>query len=1487
MSGLGLLSGSAGDPVASYGLAGLAGGPSAAPSPAPSQIPAPTSPGPSGGLPPLPQGFTLDAAPQQSAPAAVPPLPTGFTLDAPQPSGVGIDATGYPLVPDEPKPAAQPAQPDGFLARADNVVRTAFDQVTMGAGKYIDAAETAAEQPLFHGGSNAPSFGQRYSDDLAAEKARLASVPTAVKIATGIPAGLATVSGVGMLGKAALAGARYIPGVGAALDAAGSAIEPASNLLSQVPGASVVAPVAKSAAIGAGYGAAQGFGDTDGGFQNRLAGALQGGTVGAIAGPLVEGSINLLARGAGAVGNYFSEAGQGAKVPLLDAAGQSLIGSTGQAVAATSGVTQAARNNLLSSVSDLPAARAALDQPTEFVPGSQPTTFQVTGDTGLGQKELALRNAPGTSTAFMDRANQQNAARVGAIASAAPADASPLDLLDSLNAQRTALQAQRDQAVGQVQQQATQAADALGSIPGGDASTTRQQLGQALRAPLAAGDQAAKANVSKLSDAIDPNGTLAVDMTPIRDQAQAVLASIGPNAAKPAGAEASILNIAASLPDVQSFRDLADLRQQISDTIRGARPNPERAQEVRRLSMLLDGVHDAMSGAVSDPNVPIPTATPVSAPVAAPNVGSDVFTPSGERIGVTYELANAPDLVTSHNADMTPNPAFPPELQPRDRDRAASAVQVANIASRLQPERLGASSTVADGAPIVGPDNVVESGNGRVLGLRQAYQANGPQAQGYRDWLASQGHDTAGIDQPVLIRRRVTDLTPGQRVAFAAEGNAPTTLALSAPEQAAGDARRLTPDVLGQVQPGDVTDPANRDFVRSFARNVVDPAQSGSFAAADGSLSQQGAGRVRAALVHRAYGDDGLSAALSESTDPHAKVLAGAMQDAAGPMAQLKAGIDAGRVDPAVNLAPHLVEAAQAVQQARQRGLSLADHIGQADVFNPISAPAQRLLRAAYGPNLSGRMSREQFGSMLGTYAKHAAEQSTSGNLFGLNLTRDQLLDGVEARYGKAVTGSGQPTHATPSRQGAGGDGYQTQRPLNGAGGQAASSGRGGEGGQASARILEQPPSALTPNFDASAAARYDAMRAAHADRKATYGDRAPGVGAVLAPGPTSGSFEMADSAVPSAIFAKGPGGAERVQAALRAGLTPRQIGDAAAFDLRQSAARDDGVIDPVRAGRWRQQHADAFSALAQADPKIARQFDTAQQMGARLFDLQAKRATVEATNPNRPGAPAPDSAEAHVQALRAFETSAARHFLGERVDPARTIGALLMKQSSVADMRSLARLTANDPAAQAGIQRAAVDHIFQRLQGNSLAGQTGTEKLKSDHFQTFMKTAAPALREIMTPKQVEMLQAVAMDLQRANRSVDGTRVAGGSDTAQKAALLAGGMRSTLLGSIRDTAVAGGITLAGYLKGGPIGGFIANKGAALLSNMRAAGIAQTEDLVKEAMLNPGLARVLLTEVTPANAHNVASALSAQIGRIAAARAAHVAGAISPPQPARQ
>src|SRR6185436_11674527 len=61
--------------------------------------------------------------------------------------------------------------------------------------------------------------------------------------------------------------------------------------------------------------------------------------------------------------------------------------------------------------------QAALEQldtaPRELVPGSRPTTFQATGDPGLGQLEREV--ATKSPEEFQTRRGEQNAARVGAL----------------------------------------------------------------------------------------------------------------------------------------------------------------------------------------------------------------------------------------------------------------------------------------------------------------------------------------------------------------------------------------------------------------------------------------------------------------------------------------------------------------------------------------------------------------------------------------------------------------------------------------------------------------------------------------------------------------------------------------------------------------------------------------------------------------------------------------------------------------------------------------------------------------------------------------------------------------------------------------------------------------------------------------------------------------------------------------------------------------
>ena len=193
------------------------------------------------------------------------------------------------------------------------------------------------------------------------------------------------------------------------------------------------------------------------------------------------------------------------------------------------------------------------------------------------------------------------------------------------------------------------------------------------------------------------------------------------------------------------------------------------------------------------------------------------------------------------------------------------------MAARLEPERLGPSPEANSGAPIVGPDNVVESGNGRTLALAKAYQSG--RAGDYRNWLAAQGYKVSGVDYPVLIGRRTTALSPRRSGGIHTFANTASGLRMNATEQALADARLITPDALSEIESGSaLNSEANRPFVRSFLTQLS-PSERGGMMDANGNLSQTGVRRLEGAMAARAYGDGSSSAAHSMRLIPISEVL--------------------------------------------------------------------------------------------------------------------------------------------------------------------------------------------------------------------------------------------------------------------------------------------------------------------------------------------------------------------------------------------------------------------------------------------------------------------------------------------------------------------------------------------------------------------------------------------------------------------------------------
>lgn len=371
---------------------------------------------------------------------------------------------------------------------------------------------------------------------------------------------------------------------------------------------------------------------------------------------------------------------------------------------------------------------------------------------------------------------------------------------------------------------------------------------------------------------------------------------------------------------------------------------------------------------------------------AAPGVINRATTPAGLEVQSRFEVVEASDLTVSHSPDtFNENPNFPQALQPRDRTQLERQGQVRDIAVLLRPEEVEASPLTSTGAPIVGPDGVVESGNGRTMAVMLAYQEGLPTAQTYRAYLVQAGfEDAAAMKAPVLIRRRTTDLSPEQRLTLVQDSNVTTVDKLTPTEQARTDAQRLTPEMLRLLRSNDLMTEANADFIRALVQSLTG-AESRSLSAG-GTLTADGVRRLERALMARAYGDTPLLDRLINSKDDAEAGMGRGLMAAAPALARLRGAIEAGEVAADLNGLPALVRAAQRIADARASNKPLGAIMDQVDAFDPIT-PIERawlslLLRQPIRTEL-GRVGAETTADRLNGFARLAEDAPRDPDMFG------------------------------------------------------------------------------------------------------------------------------------------------------------------------------------------------------------------------------------------------------------------------------------------------------------------------------------------------------------------------------------------------------------------------------------------------------------------------------------------------------------------------
>lgn len=423
---------------------------------------------------------------------------------------------------------------------------------------------------------------------------------------------------------------------------------------------------------------------------------------------------------------------------------------------------------------------------------------------------------------------------------------------------------------------------------------------------------------------------------------------------------------------------------------------------------------EAARGVEVNAKAPVNAVDPVLAEKAKANPGkmklgiideADTAGRGNYSVPVQYAIVDAGLPVASHDNFLVPNPEYPQDAQPRDRERKSSEEQINNITDpeKFRPNRLGYSVMSFNGAPLLGTDMVVESGNGRTIALRRIYQSQPEQAEQYKNWLRQKApmfglsaEDVDGIQNPMLVRFRTGSLPEGiDRQQFAIDANADDKAGLSATEQAQIDARYLTPEMLSIFKPdegGRLDTIDNQDFIRAFREAAVRPNEAGDFQASDGTISKNGINRIRNAIFMRAYGDPSAVEKLAEDPDKDIGNIINGMMSAAPRAALLQSDVERG-VRHDLGIGNEVTKVAQKISSLRRRKQNIEDYLAQQDLEgrDPVE---QGLMEVFHEFRRSGK----RIGQVLRGYLDAVDElgDPNQGSMFGFDLpSKLDILNGV------------------------------------------------------------------------------------------------------------------------------------------------------------------------------------------------------------------------------------------------------------------------------------------------------------------------------------------------------------------------------------------------------------------------------------------------------------------------------------------------------------
>ena len=388
--------------------------------------------------------------------------------------------------------------------------------------------------------------------------------------------------------------------------------------------------------------------------------------------------------------------------------------------------------------------------------------------------------------------------------------------------------------------------------------------------------------------------------------------------------------------------------------------------------------------------------------------------PEGNEYQFEYKVVDLDELITSHSDALEENPNYPQELQPRERDRAASMMQVDTIAKQLKPTSYLLEQHATDrGTPTIGKGNmVVESGNGRTIALRRARAMYPEKYKAYQDAVKiaaeEYGLSTEGIEHPVLVREMVSEDVNTEK--YTSISNKGSSAVLSDYEMAIQDLKFVSDDMLSKLQiaEGELALDAlfkdvNQPLVAEYMANVPTN-ERGNFLNKQGELSISGARRMTYAMMLKVFPDEAgqrLLSVITDQADEGIKNMNSVLIKTMGELAALEGAAKTGRISPDLALAEDLTKAIDVYVRLRQEGkTSASDYVKQMSIYDKELNDFQGALLLFIDSN---KRSESKLRRMISGYVKSALSQDTPGQdlLFGGQPTKGEILDGVTKTLGK------------------------------------------------------------------------------------------------------------------------------------------------------------------------------------------------------------------------------------------------------------------------------------------------------------------------------------------------------------------------------------------------------------------------------------------------------------------------------------------------------